>query len=1056
MKHKRILQYLSLCILLFCLRGGQSPGGETHPEIFFARQLYDLGYDALAEDHLLRTQRRDFLPQEVRIEAVRKLALLYRQSGLRAQEERDFERKRRSFDLAIREYSRYIEEAGERIDRVERHILLYEMGELAYSLAMDAAENMRATVEGDDRVEYRQDAVRWFRKSIDALEESQDFFLRLRAELEGSIETDEDRNFFHTIQREDGSTAMALGNAVFEYARVLDGEERQQAFSRAIGVFEALAERYPIRAFRYQAFRQIGQCYRYLGEFEKAVDFLNRALTVREAAGIRWDRRIARLVLAQTFNEWGKTDPEKYDRAIVAADALISDVEAEAEVRADRDSVDMVLAAWIEKSKAYTGSARNLAQEARKSVERGEEAAGRRIMREARGRYQTAVDRVNEIAENPNSRWARNARSLLDDWIEESAEVLGVRIEVKPGITTYLARGMGHFRAGRYPESILEFMNAVETGDAFLYGATLIPEALYYMGLAYYNRSDPERDLYYYYEAALCFERIARDHFEADFAADAAFYCQQLYGALFRQSRSLAESGRMSRADMRYDGERYYLAMENFRTTFSNDARARDMQFQAAEIARAIGDYEQASRLYSGVLQEHHRYYESRFRAGYCLYLAALQMYEEDPEGPLPDRISELLQGAVHEYKSYMEWFDNNKGLLPPQELATANWWAVRTRTVWGRMLVHDVWADAFDAVEGAERALSVLEDIEALHMSGPDASELQDEFLPDSYFVIIQAHRRTGQIEKAERFVDDLADRYGQHELSSRAAGMLGYAYLQRRSTLDEGGGRWDEIQTAAEKAGRYLSLALELDPDQTLDVYNDTAAQLYVMGEYGETVNILRSGLERFPIPEQQPPDESQLRAVETIGMAYVAEGNWAQVVENSRQLIELEERINRATGGRQRNIGYRRNYARALEELELWANAADHWREVKALADRMDTPEGHDLQFESTIALARCHHKSGNSDRGHGVLAWYLLSSDRWLRRPEWAERVRNLYENYFRPSMDHLEELVFQFVESDPNLLRIPESRELIRDMVETYWPEQTGRLQQYLDRANVDM
>ncbi len=1079
---------------------------DISPEIFFAEELIKQGYSSLAEDHLSRTRNRQFLPAAVRIEAMRRLASLYREQGRRAEEERDFASKRRFYSRSINEYSRFLEQAGEDLDRLERHNLLHEKGELAYNLAIDAAESMRATIEEDERAEYRKSALRWFEMAQNTLQDATEFLTELRDTLEKAITTDEDRNYFQKIQRLAGQAAMDYGSAIFEHARLFRDEEQQyQAFQNAISVYEGIAESYSHFTIRYQAYREIGQCYRYMREYDDAVIYFNRALEVEDSPATRWDRRIARLYLAETCNEWGELDPEMYDRAVVSSDALITEVQREADATADADAMDMVFAAWIQKGKALVGSARHIARSARDALENGEELLGRERLRDARGRYQTAVDQVNEIADNPDTRWARDAREFIDDWIEESGEVLDEPIEVRPGITTYMAEGVSRFQEERYRDSITSFMKALEVGDPYVYGETLIPEAWYRMGLAYYYLSSPDRvsgNHNYYYEAALCFEKIARDHTEAEFASDAAYYGQQFYGALFQQTRALVERGRLTDFDLRADGQRYYSALENFNRHFSDDPRSDDLQFQAAEVARAIGDFEEAAEIYAGIMQEHYKYFEAKFRAGYSLYLAALDLFEKNEDDPPTDKIGELLVSAGERYSDYITWYENNKDFLDPEELETLNKWIVRTKVEWGRLLIHNVWVETFEADEGADKALTLLDGIENQHLEGPERQELRAEYLPDSYFIIIQAYRRKGELEEAEVFVDSLAEEYGQHDLSSSAAGLLGYAYLQRRQNLEEEDADRLDIDYAARQAGRYLSLSLELDPEQNMRVYIHTAAQLYEMDEFGEAVNIIQDGLERFPIDnalalleeggtgwnelvEKGYISQSDLaegeyeevelgdkiheivrvhmRAVESLAECYRAMEEWARVQDSAERLLNYERRINAATGQERRNIDYRRDYAIASEELELWQEAAGYWREVKTIAENMSqtgegetVAEGDKIQFEATVALARCHAEMGNIERGHNVLAWYLLSSGGWLRKPEWGQKVQDLYDRYFQDSLADLEDLVFQQVEADPNLLRVPESRQLIVNMVDSYWPEREDQLKRSIEAIEAEI
>ncbi|MFP4176011.1 MAG: hypothetical protein ACLFT2_02190, partial [Candidatus Brocadiia bacterium] len=774
----------------------------------------------------------------------------------------------------------------------------------------------------------------------------------------------------------------------------------------------------------------------------------------------------ARYDLAKTYNAWGEEKPEKYEDAITAVSALVNEIHERAEVSGNQALTDLLFAGWLERGKAMVGNAERLLKLAEEAREKDRKAMARDRTDQAKNGLRWAVERAQEISAQGETKWARNAKMHLDEWIEEGEELFDEEIQIRKDINAYMSEGWRAFEEEKYIKAIDKFQQAIRVGDPSVYGSTLIPEAWYKMGLSYYKLSAPEHTenkYNYYHEAALCFNEIVQHHSKAEFAADAGYYAMQLYGAIFDRTRKLADGSKRNEADKRFDGRRYYEALQKFSEEFPKDRRAGETIFQSAEIAREMEDYDRAAEIYASINQDHSEFYEARYRAGLCRYLQGLKIFEENEDDIPEEKVADLLQRAGDRYEDFIEWYDQNEDWLDSEGREMANRWVVRTKVSYGKMLVHRAWGETRDEAEGAERALDLLEDVEEEHFTDDQSEDLRDEYLPEAYFVVIQAHRRLEELREAEEFVDALVERYGEHEISARAARYLGYAYLQRRENLEEEEASETDIELAAQSAGEYLKTALDLDPDQTLEFYNDTALQLYDMEEYKQAIRILEAGLEQFPLPEDELPGEQHMLALTGIKDAYRKREEWQEVENTVERLLDIEEKENkrREEEGKKprKNIAYRRDYALALEEQEKWKEALDYWREAKSLAENMEDERGERIQFDATTSIARCYAEMGGSDtrdRGYRVLAWYLLSNDEWLRDREWAEEVEEIFEEYFSDQFDDLAEYTFQLIQGDINLLREDTSREVIVGLVERHWADREEELEELLDEADVEL
>ncbi|MFP4176529.1 MAG: hypothetical protein ACLFT2_04825, partial [Candidatus Brocadiia bacterium] len=188
----RRLGYIAVAAIVVMSTAVQ--GEDLHEDLEFARGLQERGYDSLAVDQLQRTREREDLPEDVRLESVKMLARLYRQIGQEAADQRDFSDKRENYLEALDEYSRYIELTGEdELGDEELHDLLYERGELRADLASDNLEGMKGSSDQEEREEYRENAIEWFKRAREDLKKAKDFYVDLRDTLEEAKETDEEK-----------------------------------------------------------------------------------------------------------------------------------------------------------------------------------------------------------------------------------------------------------------------------------------------------------------------------------------------------------------------------------------------------------------------------------------------------------------------------------------------------------------------------------------------------------------------------------------------------------------------------------------------------------------------------------------------------------------------------------------------------------------------------------------------------------------------------------------------------------------------------------------------
>ena len=1024
-------------------------------EVKFAEGLEKLGYLDLAQEQLIRTQTREYLPPRVREEATKRLARLYRTIGKAARDEGKYNEALGYYNKAVASYDDYLARMKDIVSDEEYNKLLYESGQMCAAIGRDEVAGMENTADEKERVSYKKSATLWFTSAEEKLDEAAALYVKLRDDLADiPSKTLDLKKKYQEINELAGKIVLEQAKARYDSSRVYSDEAeratRDAKLQEAIRSFQEIVEAYKIYDVRYTAERYTGLCYRDLGQYDQATAHLKEALKVQRIPSTVWIIRLARYNLAQTYNDMG--DP---DKAMTSADAALGELQERQEFLGQTER-DMLFAVQIEKGRALVGAAKQKIKRAEgyeKDPSKVKFAPELRM--EARRDYQYAVDVVYDIAGDPKSKWARNAQNEVKVWLDESENILGAPpIKVRQTFSYWLTQGRSLFEQRKFLESIQAYQKAAEMGNPVIYGRTLLPEAWYQMGAAYYHLSSPEHTggkYTYYYESALCFSQVATTYPKADLAPHAARVAYRLCGALFNQGRAMEGPGR--RDALMYDGDRYFAALKTYTEMFP--AKSEEVLFDAAELARTIERYEQASDLYSRVRPEHDAYYAAKYMRGLCLYLEALRLYDRVEPRPT-QTIGSLLDRAAKLYQGYIEWYVNNKDRLGPERLEVASKAVANTKISFGKLLVHPAWTDTHEKQEGARTALAVLENFEDEHLTGPGREELHKELLPQAFFVNIRAYLRLDELANAEEFVEGIVKRFQKHPYSAAAASMLGYAYLNRRRELEEQEGTDLEATEAAARAARYLEMALDLDPEQSLGFYVDVAGELYRMEEYEQAVRILDRGLERFPVPETGvEPGTAAFRAVAALEGAHLKLERWSSVEKYATQLLA-------AQAGR--NIDYTMDLALALEEQRKYDGAIDHWNKARGFARnaRVETAEARDKlrrdSFFATVHLARCYAFKGtaeDADHGFKVIGWVMLSRSDWFQDPEWAAAVEELLDEAFQDRWPTVYDYVLGLLQADPNLLRQPKVVGIVRGFQQRHWPDKKDELDKLIKEAGVE-
>jgi len=1091
---------VAAAILLLPVVATAAGQGDTSndPEIRFARGLLRMGYREFAQEQLVRTRERDYVPENVRRDASMYLGRIQKEIGDEKGRGGDYIGKHESYQDAYESFGDYLRRAQDKVLKEVYFEVAYERGQLCNEMGRDMLNSMKRTSAADEAKDYKEKGIIWFDRAVKHLAAAAKFYRELRDAMDKDTEdrnlTIEEKEIFYNLRVKTGQILMEQGKSLYSSAELYEGEGgdeqvRTDRLAKALVVFEEVAEYYRLFDVRYVAYRYMGMCLRGQGKFDESEQALKMALGLQPTPENVWIIRLARYHLCQTYNA-----ASKWDEAIVSAVALWSDLDRWLQLgfkdEEYPDVLDMWLAARIELGTAYVGKSKKLIAQAKVDAEKGNDVLEREHTIEAKKIYTLALDMARDAADTPESKWSRNAQAMLKTWADESKIVFPPNgITLKPGVSTLMAKARKFYKDAKYRKALPAFEEAILAmrGKEIVYIRNFLPEAWYQMGVCHYKLSGTQYTggtYTYYYEAATCFSHVADLFNRWDHVSDAAFYAQQLKGVLFDHARALHEAKLLDWEGLVFEGERYLTALERM-SSFGTDPRSMEMAFQAAEMARTLEDYEKASFLYSGVKQESRHYYQAKYLAGLSLYLEALKTYEnavrtdeekldrtKEISGETKKRLANLLLDAVALYSDYTSWFDNYQDRLGKKQRAAANTWVAHTKISYGKMLIHDVWSKVRDKNEGAEQALHVLGAgegevvFEREHLVGPGTAELRDKLLPEALMVVIQSYRRLDKLDEAEEFVRTMMEKYpDQKDLIFQATAMVGYAYLAKRRDLEEQKAPDAEIRVAADKAASLLKEAVKRAPKPTLALYTDLAAELYRMEEYKQAADFIRGGLnlEGFRPARTGLLKDDQIFALILLEDTYLKLEEWKNVEGCAERLLDHEKLWNepKPMRERQKNIDYRMDLATALQEQGKCKEAADWWREVKSIAEKLAPGaipgvDPQDMKFKATLRLSSSYACADDKDRGFRVLGWYLLSSASWLRDVSWAKQVEEAMDADYADKWPDVGDYIMTLIDGDVTLLRKETSRDVILDLAKKHFADKLPDIEKKIKAGPSDL
>ena len=151
-------------------QSGSGSSAEDHMEVKFAEGLEKLGYLDLAQEQLIRTQTREYLPPRVREEATKRLARLYRTIGKAARDEGKYNEALGYYNKAVASYDDYLARMKDIVSDEEYNKLLYESGQMCAAIGRDEVAGMENTADEKERVSYKKSATLWFTSAEEKLD----------------------------------------------------------------------------------------------------------------------------------------------------------------------------------------------------------------------------------------------------------------------------------------------------------------------------------------------------------------------------------------------------------------------------------------------------------------------------------------------------------------------------------------------------------------------------------------------------------------------------------------------------------------------------------------------------------------------------------------------------------------------------------------------------------------------------------------------------------------------------------------------------------------------
>ncbi len=848
-------------------------------------------------------------------------------------------------------------------DETRRNRLLMRQGELLMEQGQLGVEILQRKPLGINLDKAAAEAERAFDRTVDTFNKAAGSYREIVARLRAKPDVnDADRKVFRESLTQQVVAQTQSAWARFRRAGLFKSRGREDQagaeLRAAANIFQKISEEHRKIVAGVSATLGWALCLQETAEHQRAVEVFKDVLGSIPAEETRRMRFQARYDMAVSQAALGDYEGA-LDSLALADDELRGDISLEQRqglaLRTARMlglQGDALRAQAEEKLKQAGTLAAKKEQDAQRAASRLREQA-----EDLREEYRRAYGKAAEIARvlaASDSHYAGEAGLLVGQW------VAGGELKQQKTAAEFFADAERLFAEKQFDQAIDIYRNAIRVTKRTSTGKDITHDAWLKMGVAYVQT---ER----FYEAGLVLGRLAALYPDSDMAEKSAVYSSDLLGAQYHKNKT------------DFEAQTYLEAQALLATRFSHLEKAQRAAFRLGDVRRRQEQFESAAAFYRTVPKASEHYEKAGYLAGQCLWLARGQALDS---GRL-ERAKRLLNQTRRHLQDFLAW---------SEEQPAGNKAVAQARLLWtarSRVLLAEV--DYTD--KRCEDVLALLP--EALIESWAAVDSKDDNLLGNARLHRLKAHIALGGDEHlrlaAVEFKALQESPAFDRQSKSTAARLVGVEFLalatriadEEDVALANGGPRISALLTQAQK---YLTTALELNPDQGAEAYDEIASSLYQAGAYREAGRSYDVLIERFGGRQQYA--DLLTRARFNAGIAYADAQDWTRVLDRLKPLVAEYPQ----------ELSARRALAQAYasDAVKDYAKAEAHWRVIEETLDARLRNSGEvdeRMRLQDEWHEARYHRLQLLVRQGRKSLAFQLLvgmAYDRELGGPQWKDK------------------------------------------------------------------
>jgi len=933
---------------LICLCAGVAGAGDAAGELRFAEGLKTFGYYDLAAERFRLLDWRKQADAKLRLTVAEGLIESYLAA---AREGADFAERHQLQGQAAAEMAALV---GTDLPDRERFRLFMKQGEIFLDYGRLSQDVLQRKPRGVDLAKIAAEGDRAYRGALAAFRKGSNGYKGVVKRIEEKSQVnDADRRLRQEMLLLQIVGETQTGWARFQLARFFKEQKKTSKFQselkEAAKVFGELSAAHSDIVAGISATLGKGLCLQELGNHKGAIAAFDQVLRVKPSRNVAmlrfqaiYERAASQAALKEyeaaieslekARSEFGRLPQDLADGLLLRHARTLGRA---ADDRAAQEKKSRAEAGRLKKEGDHKGAA-DLNRKADK------------LKKEYAGLYDKAVRRIRPLTMS-DSVHAQEATLLLGKWMAAA----GIT-QQRTGADSF-AEGERLFAAGKHLDAVTAYRSVIrESGDKGQ-GRKLSHDAWIQMGKAFAEAGR-------YYEGGLALGHAARLYPESPYAEKLAAYGAMLLGAAYQKGKSEVES------------EAYFESQDFLVRNFPDNEAAKRAAFRLGDVLRTRKKYEAAADCYENVGQASQYYERASYLAGWCWWEAFV---EEQGERSSAEAARPLMAKAEKQLRRFVRWA-GKQPKAPAGVEAERRLWTAKSRLLLAEMLLFD----GRNAEILAHEEVLPDKSLGALAALPGDLAALHTQARIHRLRALTSSGGNAGAYAAEAEMKALLSDKFIKTAELSAAARLLGSTFVllaQELKKKDEA--PQAELRKLSERAGKYLRLSIERNPEQSLSEYQEIASGLYQAGMYGEAASTFGKLISKYGKSTEHAGAVRDARI--WVGRSYMKAGEWKFARSEFEKLVrDMPEYTD-----------LRRNLALCCENLQLYDKATTEWRRLEE-----KLRQGTDPWFEARLHRISMLAELGRKDPAFQMLAGVGVAYPN-LGGPKWEKQFLELLEAKF---------------------------------------------------------